>query len=255
MLATREKAVIIIPTHNEALVIEETLRQVFERTQDLGDFAIEVLVFDSASTDETQAIVQRLIPLYAGKLHLQVEPYKTGLGSAYLKAMTYALHELNADVILEFDADLSHQPKYLEPILMLLKTCDVVVGSRYVEGGSIPQNWGVHRKFLSVLGNYIARIMLTRCYQDFTSGFRATRRHMLLQILPDNFLSNHYAYKLHLLWLLHKNNADIKEFPIQFIDRQHGKSKLPSNSIKDALQVLFKLRFQEIKCFLKMRYE
>ncbi|PJD90635.1 MAG: hypothetical protein CK424_08145 [Legionella sp.] len=251
MLDTKETVVIIIPTHNEALVIEETLRQVFDLTKNVSDFTVEVLVFDSASTDETPAIVERLMPVYAGRLHLQIEPFKTGLGSAYLKAMTYALHDLKADVVMEFDADLSHQPKYLEPILSLLKTCDVVVGSRYVTGGSIPHNWGLHRKFLSVLGNHIARIMLTRCYQDFTSGFRATRRHMLMQILPENFLSNHYAYKLHLLWLLHKNNAHIREFPIHFIDRQLGKSKLPANSIKDALKVIFKLRYTEIKRFLK----
>lgn len=244
---SQEKVLIIIPTYNEALVIAQTVHQVFAATQALPNFVIEILIFDSASTDETQAIVRDLMPQYDGRLHLQVEPNKTGLGSAYIQAMTYALQVLNADILIEFDADLSHQPEYLAPILMLLTNSDVVIGSRYVTGGQIPSNWGLHRKFLSVLGNQVARWILTRKYRDFTSGFRATRREALLQILPDNFLSNHYAYKLHLLWLLHQNNARILEFPIHFVDRQYGESKLPANSIKDALRVIFTLRYLEVK--------
>ncbi|HVT62964.1 MAG TPA: polyprenol monophosphomannose synthase [Legionellaceae bacterium] len=246
MLDTPEKVVIIIPTYNEALVIAETLHQVFQVTHSIKNFVVEVLVFDSASTDNTQELVQALMGTYLGKLHLQQEPYKTGLGSAYIQAMDYALHQIKADIVMEFDADLSHQPQYIAPILNQLQQCDVVIGSRYVPGGSIPQNWGIHRKCLSILGNQMARWVLTRRYKDFTSGFRATRRHCLLKVLPDAFLSNHYAYKLHLLWLLHQNQANIQEYPIQFVDRQLGQSKLPANSIKDALKVIFTLRFREV---------
>lgn len=248
---SKEKVVIIIPTYNEALVIEETIRQVFAITDSLEDFDTEILIFDSASTDTTQSKVIALKNEFNG-LHLQVETAKTGLGSAYLKAMQYALNVLDAAIVIEFDADLSHQPKYLIPMLTQLKSCDVVVGSRYVRGGSIPHNWGIHRKFLSVLGNYVARLLLTLRYKDFTSGFRATRRAALLKSLPTKFLSNHYAYKLHLMWLLHRNGAHIKETPIHFIDRTLGDSKLPANSIKDALRVIFILRFYEAKNYFKM---
>lgn len=243
----KEKVVVIIPTYNEALVIGETVRQVFAATADLVDFSVNILIFDSASTDATQEIVQKLIPFYEDKLHLQMEPHKTGLGSAYAQAMNYALTQLHADVVVEFDADLSHQPQYLAPMLEVLKTCDVVMGSRYIPGGSIPSNWGLQRKFLSVLGNQVARLTLTRRYHDLTSGFRATRREMLQPILPTQFYSNHYAYKLHLLWLLHQNKARILEFPIEFIDREQGESKLPANSIKDALRVIAKLRYMAAK--------
>lgn len=247
----KEKVVIIIPTYNESLVIEETITQLFAVANSLSDFDVEVLIFDSASTDDTQAQVKTLCQQFT-KLHLQTEPQKTGLGSAYIQAMRYALDVLQADIVVEFDADLSHQPKFIPPILECLKTCDVVIGSRYIQGGSIPKNWGMHRKFLSCAGNYLTRMVLTMQYKDFTSGFRATRKNRLHDILPDHFLSKGYAYKLHLLWLLHKNNAVIREIPIHFVDRQKGVSKLPTNSIHDSLRVIFTLRYLEIRQFIKL---
>ena len=246
-----EKVVIIIPTYNEMLVIEETLLQLFHEVSPILGMDIHVLVFDSASTDDTQAIVQRLQKTHP-QLHLETESQKSGLGSAYLQAMHYAMTTLNADIIIEFDADLSHQPQYIAPILAKMRTHDVVLGSRYVQGGSIPKEWGWHRKLLSILGNYIARFTLTRKYRDFTSGFRATKRFALEKALPKKFLSNHYAYKLELLWLLHKNKARICEHPIDFIDRQKGVSKLPANSVIDSLRVIFTLRFYELKSYFKM---
>ena len=98
----------------------------------------------------------------------------------------------------------------------------------------------------------MARLLLTHKYKDFTSGFRATHRRVLAKALPDLFLSNQYAYKLHLFWLLHQNKARIHEYPIAFIDRQKGHSKLPANSIFDSLRVLFILRFRELKRYFGM---
>jgi dolichol-phosphate mannosyltransferase len=241
-----QKVVIIIPTYNEALVIEETILAVFQETATIPHSMIHILVFDSASTDNTQQIIKDLQPKHP-RLHLQTEHKKSGLGSAYLQAMRFALNHLQADIIIEFDADLSHQPKYIAPILEKMKTHDVVIGSRYVRGGQIPKNWGWNRKLLSVLGNYIARLVLTPKYKDFTSGFRATHHLALTKALPEIFLSNNYAYKLQLLWLLHKNQSRIAEHPITFIDRQKGQSKLPANSILDSLWVIFTLRFHALK--------
>ncbi|MBA3535645.1 MAG: glycosyltransferase family 2 protein [Tatlockia sp.] len=247
----KEKVVIIIPTYNEGLVLKNTITQVFDQVDLIADFDVHLLIFDSASTDNTQAIVIELQETYP-KLQMQNEPEKSGLGSAYLQAMNYALETLNADVVFEFDADLSHQPKYIAPMLERIKTSDVVVGSRYVAGGSIPRNWGLHRKLFSILGNYIARAVLTSKYKDFTSGFRATRSQILKKVLPKAFLSNHFAYKLQLLWLLHKGGAQICEHPIEFIDREKGESKLPTNSILDSLRVVFTLRYYELKRYFKM---
>lgn len=246
-----EKVVIIIPTYNEALVIEETLDRVFQATALINDFDVHVLIFDSCSPDSTQAIVRRLQKTNT-QLHLITEQEKSGLGNAYLQAMRYALTVMSADIVFEFDADLSHQPKYLAPMLEKMHNHDVVVGSRYVSGGSIPAEWGWHRKLLSVLGNYTARFILSSKYKDFTSGFRATRRMMLEKVLPEKFLSNHYAYKIQLMWMFHQAKARIFEYPIDFIDRQKGISKLPANSIADSLHVLFYLRFNRLKSYYKM---
>ncbi|MDP3705823.1 MAG: polyprenol monophosphomannose synthase [Legionellaceae bacterium] len=248
---TFEKVVLIIPTYNEAAVIEDTLSAIAEIRTSITDFDIHVLVFDSASTDATQTIVAGLQVNYAW-LHMQTEPQKSGLGSAYRQAMEYALTALLADMVIEFDADLSHQPKYLIPMLEKIKTHDVVLGSRYVQDGQIPSDWGWQRKFISVFGNQIARIILTSRYKDFTSGFRITRRNVLQQVLSEQFISSQYAYKLQLLWLLHKSQAKIYEYPIVFIDREKGQSKLPANSIVDSLRVLILLRFYEIKRFFNL---
>lgn len=238
--STLEKVVIIIPTYNEAGGIQSTIEQVFAMVDSIANYDIHILIFDSASTDKTQTIVKALQQKYI-KLHLKTEPIKSGLGSAYLQAMNHALTELRADIVFEFDADLSHQPQYIPPMLEQLQTCDCVLGSRYVAEGSIPKDWAIHRKLFSILGNYIARAFLTPKYKDFTSGFRATRAEQLRTVLPPQFLTNHYAYKLELLWTLHQNNARIREYPIEFIDREQGNSKLPKNSIFDSLKVVFRL--------------
>lgn len=248
----KQKVILIIPTYNEASVIQKTVHEVFSSVEWAEHYDIHVLIFDSASTDNTQKLIEDLQKKYP-KLHLQKESSKSGLGSAYLQAMNYALTALHADIIFEFDADLSHQPKYILPMLDLLNTCDSVLGSRYIAGGSIPKDWSLHRKLCSILGNYVARTVLTLKYKDFTSGFRATRRNQLINILPSQFITNHYAYKMQLLWLLHKNKARILEYPIEFIDRNQGYSKLPKNTIIDSLRVVFTLRYQEIKPYLKMK--
>lgn len=236
-----EKVVMIIPTYNEALIIEETIQQITTITSDLEHFNVHILIFDSASQDQTQAKVKELQIIYP-KLHLATEPKKSGLGSAYHQAMNYALHNLHADIVVEYDADLSHQPKYLPWMLECLKSCDVVVGSRYIPGGSIPHNWGMRRKLLSKLGNRVAQFALTHQYHDLTSGFRLTRRNVLLRALPPAFISSNYAYKIELMWRLHHQGANIQEYPIEFMDRTHGESKLPNNSIFDSLRVLAHLQ-------------
>ena len=250
-LYSKERVVIIIPTYNEALAIEETVRSVFSETKANSNFDIQVLIFDSCSKDETQILVKKLQDQFE-KLHLMIELEKTGLGSAYRQAMQYAMDKLEADIIVQYDADGSHQPKYINPILNLLKTNDVVIGSRYVKGGKIPPNWGIHRKFFSIVGNRVARLLLhPRCH-DLTGGFRATRTKILKEVLPEKFLSNQYSYNLHLFWLLHKGAARIIEYPIEFIDRTQGESKLPANSIIDSLRVVVTLRCQEMKRYFKM---
>lgn len=247
----KEKAIIIIPTYNEEENIANTIQNILVETDSLENYQVEVLVFDSNSQDNTVETVQNLMK-HSDRVHFAYEKVKSGLGSAYLQAMHYAIDHLEADIVFEFDADGSHQPCYIAPMLEQLKSNDVVVGSRYITGGSIPKDWGWDRKILSIAGNWIARLFLTKKYKDITSGMRATRVAILKKVLPNQFLSNHYAYKLHLYWLLYKVKARIVEFPIVFIDREKGESKLPKNSIIDTLRVLFIIRLRQLKSYLMM---
>lgn len=249
---SKEKAIIIIPTYNEEENIANTIQLVLQQTDSLDDFQVEILVFDSQSTDNTATLVNDLAQRFPGIIHFASEAQKTGLGSAYIQAMNRAIDVLQADIVFEFDADGSHQPMYIPAMLELLKTHDVVVGSRYIPGGSMPKDWGIHRKLLSRGGNWIARLLLTNKFKDLTSGMRATRTSVLKKVLPDRFLSNHYAYKLHLYWLLFQAKAKIIEYPITFIDREKGYSKLPKNSIVDSIRVLINLRFNKLKQYIIM---
>jgi len=233
--------VIIIPTYNESLVITETIEVVFSALNSVANnFDVHILIFDSASTDNTQELVKSM-QMNTPKLHLQTEKHKSGLGSAYLQAMRYALVHLSADIVVEYDADLSHKPEYLAPMLNLIQDCDVVVGSRYIPGGTIPDNWGWHRKILSKWGNFLIRNVLKMPYSDLTSGFRMIRKYALKTALPAQFISAQFAYKIELYWHLHHNDFKIKEYPIHFIDRTKGESKLPKGSIVDSLSVLYML--------------
>lgn len=247
----KTKVVIIIPTYNESQMVEETINQVFKSVQDSDKYEVHLLIFDSASQDETPIIVARLQKIYS-RLHLQTEPQKSGLGSAYYIAMVYAMNELDADIVVEFDADLSHQPKYLIPMLEKMEHYDVVMGSRYTKGGRVPSNWGWYRKLLSKLGSYTGRLFLAREIKDFTSGFRATRTTILRKILPKQFISPNFAYKLELLYLLHLNKAQLYEMPIDFIDRYKGKSKMGPLQIVDSLKVVFQLRWARLTQYFVM---
>ncbi|MGD9108608.1 MAG: glycosyltransferase family 2 protein [Gammaproteobacteria bacterium] len=249
-----EKVVIVIPTYNEANVIAQTIAELEKTftTIDAAKYEMHILIFDSNSPDKTAEIVKQLQSQHPN-LHLVTEKQKSGLGSAYIKAITYAIDKLNADIVFEFDADGSHQPKYLKPMMdAFTKGADVVVGSRYVKDGAIPKDWSVDRKILSYGGNLIARLFLTRKYKDFTSGFRGTRTSFLKKIPYQKLLSKNYAYKLHLFWLLHKAKAKIVEYPIEFIERKIGYSKFPKNNVYESLKVVILLRFFELKRYIQV---
>ncbi|MBU0618976.1 glycosyltransferase family 2 protein [Patescibacteria group bacterium] len=248
------KAVIIIPTYNEKENIERTIEElVKELTKIPQGYTGHVLVVDDTSPDGTADLVQKKMKQY-DNVHLLINPDKKGLGAAYIKGIKYAIEKLKADLVFEFDADGSHQPKYVPGMLAEIKNgADVVVGSRYIPGGSMPADWGIDRKLISYLGNLIARsVLLTFQYRDMTSGFRVSKTSYLAKIDLDNLLSMQFAYKLHLYYALHKLGAKIVEYPIDFIDRAKGKTKFPKNNIKDSLRVVFTLRFRESEKFIKV---
>ncbi len=246
------KIVIIIPTYNESDVIAETIHNLQNYILYIKNADIKILIYDSNSPDGTPAVVNQLQTQYSN-LELVIETKKSGLGSAYIQAMKYAMNQMAADAVIEYDADGSHQPHFIPPMIAKLQQgYDVVVGSRYIPGGSIPNDWGLHRKILSVAGNWFARLFLTAKYKDFTSGLRITRSSFLKLVPLEQLLSKQYAYKIHLLWALHKAHAKITEYPIEFIDRKKGYSKFPRNNIIDSMRVVLTLRLKEISRYLKV---
>lgn len=237
--------VIIIPTYHEEGHIGDTIKLLEDEISRIKTHLIDILVCDGNSTDKTIPIVQFLQQRFKN-LHLYIEENKSGLGGAYIKAMRYAMVNLRADLVFEFDADGSHQPKYIPVMIAAIENgADVVVGSRYVNGGKIEANWAWHRRMISLAGNWVARFFLTWKFRDLTSGLRATKASLLKEIPLDNLLSKNYAYKLHLFWELFQRTNAIVEIPITFIDRQHGASKFPRNNIWESLKVVVLLRFQK----------
>ena len=245
------KIVIIIPTYNEADSIQKTLPELEAVLETIQSHEVSILIFDSHSTDSTLAVVAALQKKYPNIL-LQTEAHKSGLGSAYAQAMQYAYTSLQADLIFEFDADGSHQPKYIVDMIQAIEDgADVAVGSRYTAGGKVDVSWPWYRRLVSELGNLIARCFLVWRYKDFTSGFRASKASFLASILKKPLLSKNYAYKIHLLFALHQAGAKIIEVPITFIDRENGYSKFPKNNVLESLKVVFILRFRECQKHVK----
>ncbi|PIZ04656.1 MAG: glycosyltransferase family 2 protein [Gammaproteobacteria bacterium CG_4_10_14_0_8_um_filter_38_16] len=247
-----QKVIIIIPTYNESENIRsilDALQRVFLKIQ---NYEMGILVYDSNSPDKTAHIVRDYQTQHPN-VYLVIEEKKSGLGNAYIQSMQYAYKKLNADIIFEFDADGSHRPDYLPAMIKEFDHgADVVVGSRYVKGGSIPKDWAPHRKLLSVFGNVASRIVLHPKIKDYTSGFRGTRATFLKKIDLNNLRSKGYAYKIQLMWELHLLRANIVEFPIQFIDREKGNSKLPKNNAIESLWLIFYLRYRQLKRYLKV---
>lgn len=223
-----KKAVIVIPTYNESGNIEKLLSEIFTVTRDIANWTIEVLVVDSNSPDKTAEIVNRMKneqPL----LHL-LQTEKEGLGKAYTKGFTYALTYLKPFVLFEMDADFSHDPKKIpEFIKVIEKGADFVVGSRYIKGGSIPKDWGLHRKLLSVIGNLVVRLGFMRLsITDWTGGYRAIKVWVVKEALTHIEKYSGYVFQIALLDYAFNKKITIKEVPFHFSDRQKGVSKIPT---------------------------
>lgn len=229
-----KKAVLVLPTYNEQGTVESVIRGVFDAAKTNPNWEFHILVVDSTSHDGTAATVKKLQK--SNKyLHL-LETKKEGLGKAYVHGFTYASEKLNPYLILEMDADLSHEPERIPVFLNEIeKGADFVIGSRYIKGGSIPENWGIDRKFLSVFGNYVLRLgFMKPRITDWTSGFRAIKSWIVRD--ATSHIKNYTGYVFQVAFLDYalKNHARIVEIPINFGERSYGKSKL--NSLQTILQ-------------------
>jgi dolichol-phosphate mannosyltransferase len=205
------------------------------------------------SPDNTAGVVREKAEKYRF-VNLLMEEKKAGLGAAYVYGFRYAMKELNPDVIVEMDADFQHDPKDVSRLVKEINDgSDYVIGSRFTKGGSIPKEWKIHRKLLSYWGNMFSKIVLgIYNVKDFTSGFKASRVKGFVDKMDLNsVLSDGFAYKIDLLFKMHRLGAKIKEIPIKFGLRDRGDSKMERNNLSDSLRVVLTLRFNENKNFFK----
>lgn len=244
------KTVIIVPTYNEKENISRLIDVVeLVLTKLAPKFETHILVVDDSSPDGTAAEVIASQKKYKN-LHLLVNQKKAGLGGAYLKGMEYAVKNLKAEVLMEFDADFSHDPKKIPAFLKAIdEGSDLVLGSRYIKGGTIPANWGWHRKFLSVMGNITIRVIMTNfSIKDWTTGYRAIRKEVYESVKKainkERFFG--YTFQIGFLHQTIRQGYKVSEVPINFIDRTHGKSKLGPEYIKNTLIFIIRTRAAEI---------
>ena len=246
------KIVVIIPTYNEAENIGRMLDVlVKEELPKVTNNKVEILVVDSKSPDGTAIIIKDKMKKYR-EVNL-LETNKGGLGADYVKGMGYAMEKLKADAVMEFDADFQHDPKDIKRLIAAMdKGADHVIGSRYIPGGAIPKEWGIHRKIISLFGSLFARLVLFMFgVHDMTSGFKLTKTEYLKRVDLKNLYSKYYAYKIQITYELAKLGAGIIEVPIIFYERREGTSKISRKDFIDSFMVVVKLRIRDSKRFIK----
>jgi len=234
------RGIIVIPTYNEIENIEIVLEKTF--SLDLG---LDILIVDDNSPDKTYAKVQEIIDTnrYNKQLNLVIRQNKEGLGKAYIEGFRWCLAR-EYEYIIEMDADLSHDPKYLSTFLESIEDNDLVIGSRYIEGGGVV-NWSLLRKFISFGGSVYSRMILGINIKDVTGGFKCFRRKVLEDINFDRLITTGYAFQIEMNYRAALMGFRIKEVPIIFEDRVAGKSKMSKKIFIEALFKVFVLRMHK----------
>ena len=222
------RPLIVLPTYQEAENIERVLRLVRGAVP-----AADVLVVDDGSPDGTADLADR-VGAELGAISVLRRPGKAGLGSAYRAGFRQGLAD-GHDVLVEMDSDLSHDPEALPELLAALSDdVALVVGSRYVPGGSIP-DWSLHRRLLSRWGNRYAALLLGLDVRDATSGFRAYRSDAVGRLDLDRIRADGYGFQIEMAYRIARDGGRIAEVPISFTDRVLGKSKMSSRIVVEAL--------------------
>ena len=241
-----KKTLVIIPTYNEIENIESLIHQVFQIKIDLN-----ILVVDDNSPDGTGDKIYNLINKYSKKLYLLRRKQKEGLGAAYVEGFLWAI-KYNYDFIFEMDADFSHNPSELLPMLELLNSnVDVVVGSRYIKGFNVV-NWPLTRIIISYLASLYVRLITLMPVKDPTAGFVGYKRNVLISLNLEKIKFVGYAFQIEMKYKSWLNGFTIQEYPIVFINRKYGKSKMDKSIILEALRGVLYLRLNK-KIFSKKK--
>ena len=237
----KDNSLIIIPTYNEAENILNVINKIFSI-----DDNTSILVVDDNSPDGTSNIVKNLIKDNVNKLFLITRDKKDGLGSAYKEGFKWALDK-GYSYIFEMDADLSHDPNEIKNLKRFLinNECDVVIGSRYLDGVSVV-NWPLFRIFLSYFANIYVKIITSMPVKDSTSGFVGYTNEALSSLNINKIKFNGYAFQIEMKFKLWKKKFKLMEHQIIFVNRKHGKSKMNKSIIFEAIFGVINLKLNSI---------
>lgn len=230
--------IVILPTWNEA----ENLPNMVAALLALPLENLRVLVADDDSPDGTGRLADDLARQHPGRVSVLHRRQRRGYGPATMDGFKAALRT-DADYIVQMDCDFSHQPRYLPDLLECAADSDVVIGSRYVPGGSVDDNWGLPRKLLSWWANSVyVRLLLGLPVRDATGGFRLWRRAALESLEIGQVKSNGYVFQVEMICMAHRGGCRIAEFPIHFPDRVAGDSKMGLSIALEAALSVWHLR-------------
>jgi dolichol-phosphate mannosyltransferase len=229
------RAVVCLPTYNEKENLEPILQAILAATPE-----VDVLVIDDNSPDGTGQLADAFAAKDA-RVKVLHRAGKQGLGKAYLAGFAWAL-ERGYGLVLEMDADFSHDPRYLPVMLAKAKEADLVLGSRYVPGGGTV-NWGLSRKLLSRGGSLYARTILGVAVRDLTGGFKCFRREVLEGIDLASVECSGYAFQIELTFRAVRRGFRVAEVPIVFVDRRVGHSKMSRRIVLEAIRKVWSIRF------------
>jgi dolichol-phosphate mannosyltransferase len=232
--APEAKALVVVPTYNEAENLEPLVAAV------LAHAGFHVLIVDDNSPDGTGDLAERLKAQYPGRLDVLHRTGKLGLGTAYVAGFRYALARDYTHVI-EMDCDFSHPPEALPRLIEAAQHADVVVGSRYVPGGSTP-GWPLSRRIISRGGSIYTQLVLGIGVRDTTAGFICLRREVLATLDLDAFQASGFGFQIELKWRCHRKGFRIAEVPITFVDRKAGQSKMSTAIFLEGMGLVWRLR-------------
>jgi len=231
-----DRALVIVPTYNERFNVARIIPAILAQ-----DASLEVLVVDDGSPDGTGAIVDAIVATNL-RVHVIHRAGKLGLGTAYITGFHWAL-ERKYDLVFEMDADFSHNPERLPEFLVAIREADLVLGSRYQDGHVNVVNWPMSRLFLSYCANIYARAVTGLPVFDATGGFKCFRRNVLESIDLNSVKSNGYAFQIEMSFRAWKRGFRLLEIPIVFVDRTEGESKMSKRIVREAVWMVWRLRW------------
>ena len=234
-----DKALVIIPTYNEVNNIQQIVPLVLQQ-----DTRIDVLVVDDNSPDGTGDVADRMAAKDP-RINVLHREGKQGLGTAYVAGFRWAL-DRDYEYVFEMDADFSHDPKHLPEFLEAVRDADLVLGSRYLRGRVTVVNWPMTRLMLSYCANIYAKVVTGHRLYDATGGFKCFRRRVLEAIDLDAVQSNGYAFQIEMSFRAHRQRFRIVEIPIVFVDRTEGDSKMSGAIVREAVWMVWRLRFRAL---------